>query len=366
MSTSVGPANFFEATFAALDGLKQSHGSSLSTQHLHCGPFSLDLSSLGEAGPVLQKMMRAFALRQEGGSADLASWHLTYLSEDSPLGPPPKDWPFAVMDRDSFQRVHWQLPQIMTADETVGLWNLADVIKRRSLTWVAQESSLPSWEFAAPFRHHLHWLALQQEALLVHAASWAVDEIAVLLTGPGGSGKSTSSVAAVAMGREFYAEDLTWVDLSKEFVHVHALYNTVKVTADAQQRFGLVREFVDAHPHEEFDKTLVWLNQVAPPARPLQALYCLSGEFAAHTQIKSCSKGLAFRLLAPSTLFLMRTAQAQTLQSLRQLIDRLPCYHVTLGSDPCEVVQAIESHARTQVGSMNSHDQSSQPLEVKV
>jgi hypothetical protein len=134
------------------------------------------------------------------------------------------------------------------------------------------------------------------------------------------------------------------VDLSQDTPNVAALYRTQKATYQAQERFSVIREYVSAHPHEEHDKTLIWSSTKTPVSRPLQALYCLSGQFTPQTQIKACSAALAFRLLAPSTLFLMRTANRLTLERLRSLVERLPCFAVSLGDDPTRVVEDLEAH----------------------
>jgi len=344
-------AQFIQATLSRLT--QQSAPNS--SRKILLPSLTLELDGWGAPSSSLEKMLKAFALVQEADSAS-HSYQLAYVHTKDPLGMPPSTWPFSVDDRDSFQRVYWDDQFAMTSDETVGLWNLADKHQGLHLTWLSQESRLPSWEFAAPFRHHLHWQALAQNSLLAHAASWAVGDSALLLTGPGGSGKSTTSIAAAAMGRELYAEDLTWVNLSQDTPNVVALYRTQKATYQAQERFSVIRDYVSSHPHEEHDKTLIWPNAKTPVSRPLQALYCLSGQFTPQTQIKVCSAALAFRLLAPSTLFLMRTANRLTLERLRTLVERLPCFAVSLGDDPTRVVEDLEAHFKTITGFVAQKD----------
>ena len=75
------------------------------------------------------------------------------------------------------------------------------------------------------------------------------------------------------------------------------------------------------------------------------AVFCLSGAFAPTTTIRQCSKAVAFQLLAPSTLFLMRTSSTETVAILRKLIDRLPAFHVTLGADPREAIDVLGQFA---------------------
>lgn len=345
------PAGRFVAS--TLDGAERA-AKGAPPVRLRLGPFGVDLQPIGDAARMLPRLLRALDPRPAAAEFGSDLRLLLSVGTDGPLGAPPELWPFPVTDRDSFHRVFWSpaTGAALTADEPIGLWNLMDraTMDRgaaRHLVWIADVERLPSWEFAAPLRHHFHWLALRRDAALVHAAAIAAGGGAVLLTGPGGSGKSTTTVAAVASGREAFAEDLSWVDLGSDAARVRRLYTTFKVTDDSRARYGFVEDFVHAHPHERFDKTLVYRrgSDDAGDGVPLRALYCLSGDFVARTAIEPCSRGHAFRLLAPSTLFLTRTAAIETAARLRRLVDRLPVFHVKLGADPMAAVEAISVHA---------------------
>jgi hypothetical protein len=79
----------------------------------------------------------------------------------------------------------------------------------------------------------------------------------------------------------------------------------------------------------------------------IRALICLSGSFAEQTVLKPCSKSMAYRLLAPSTVFLMRTAIAETSGRLKELVEMLPTFELTPSTDPAATVRALFEMART-------------------
>lgn len=312
---------------------------------MRLGPAEMNLHEIsgGDSAAAVERMFRAAKARETEAPAARMNL-IVSIGADGPLGPPPTAWPFAIDSRESFQRTVWS-PQdgvALTSDDQTGVWNLMDLRERTGLLWIANPNLLPSWEYGAPLRHHFHWLALQNQASLVHAASFLSPGGGILLTGPGGSGKSTTTVAALAAGWKILGEDLCWVETGGPDIRVRGVYSSLKVTAQSRSSFAFVEEFVRSRDHEEFEKTLVYLDGgVAMTDEQMKGIFCLSGAFAPKTTIRPCSKAAAFQLLAPSTLFLMRTSALETVAVLRKLVDRLPAFHVTLGADPREAVDVL-------------------------
>lgn len=272
---------------------------------------------------------------------------LTVICDSDSLGQPPDVWPFEINGRDAFQRVFWSSDKnfVMIADEIYGIWNMIDFRKNQHLMWIKNIESLPSWEYAAPFRHHIHLHSLQFKSTLIHAGAWASNESAILLTGPGGVGKSTTTIAAAHLGFSTFSEDLAWVEFKDNAHFIKNLYTTFKVTKNAKENYPFIADFVNTHPHADYEKILVHTLGNDLKSLPIKAIYCLSGSFSDNTTIEPCSKSLAFRLLAPSTLFLMRTANQETLILLKEMIFKLPTFKIILGKNPLDVVPAINDHA---------------------
>ena len=344
--------NFIRSTLDSLDHL----GCFVNRTGLRFGSATINLrfSVDGATVRLVQRLLAAFdrTIVAPTGFVTPDYELCLALGAGTGIGAPPKVWPFGTSERDSFHRVHWDIETGLglTSDEQIGVWNLADLKRGRGLVWISEADRLPSWEFSAPFRHHAHWIALLRQGAILHAATLADESSAFLLTGPGGSGKSTTTVVAQASGRCVLAEDLTWFEEQQRGFRVFPLYRTFKVTDAARRTFPLIDEFVAQHPHEKLEKTLVYGpgtgGAEALASKTLRVLYCLSAKFADTTKIEPCAPGLAFRLLAPSTVFLMRTAVPETSARLRSMIERLPLFHVTLGRDPLAAVDAIFVHFR--------------------
>jgi len=96
---------------------------------------------------------------------------------------------------------------------------------------------------------------------LAHAAAFDTPSGAIMLTGPGGSGKSTTTAAAIVHGWKIIGEDLCWVEFDEDRVFAHRLYNTLKITDEARSEFRFIDDLVESHDHEQFEKTVVYLDE---------------------------------------------------------------------------------------------------------
>lgn len=268
----------------------------------------------------------------------------------SPIGCPPPDWPFPIDDPASFHRTHWAPDEgvALTSDEQAGVWNLMDFRTRTSALWIRSLGELPEWEHAAPLRHSFHWAAHAVGDVVAHAAVWSDGETQLLVTGPGGSGKSTLSVAALNNGLTLVSEDLCWIELGADRMRGRRLYRSAKITEGSKARFPFIADLLGRSGVEPFEKSVIALPclTVAEPHASISAVFCLSGKFADQDEIQPCGPALAYRLLAPSTLFLLRTAIPETAGRLKRLVEGPPLYQVVPGADPRATVASMLSLAK--------------------
>jgi len=109
--------------------------------------------------------------------------------------------------------------------------NVLDLQTARGVFWVNTPDTLPGWTFAAPLRTLLFWWLQHNGVQLVHAAAVGIDGQGVLLTGKGGSGKSTSALSCVGADHQYLGDDYIAVGLTPEPT-VYSLYNSAKVHHD--------------------------------------------------------------------------------------------------------------------------------------
>ena len=220
----------------------------------------------------------------------------------------------------------------------------------RAMFWARDGSALPAWERAAPLRH-LMTLGLQAHGLhMVHAGAVGRPDGGVLLTGPGGSGKSTAALACLRSTLLYAGDDYVMVG-RHDRPWAHSLYSSGKLDPGQCRRFADLRAELprptDGLAH---DKALYFLHEQVPQriscGFPLRAV--LLPRFAGHGRRETTvepvgSKGQALAAMAPSTVFQLPAAGADTLAALAALLEALPVFVLRTGTDLDGIPRAIES-----------------------
>jgi len=217
---------------------------------------------------------------------------------------------------------------------------LRDAPRRRGLYWVEQAESIPYYEKGYPLSVLLNWWLGSRQRLMVHAASIGGAAGGVLLTGRGGSGKSTTTLACMTAGLTIAGDDYAAIELGSGVVH--SLYNTVKLKTRADvDRFPGLAERVSNLDRigEEVDaeKAMVFLHEHYPerlvPSLPVRAILVPRIVDAVETVIVPAPAAAAFKALAPSTLFQLPGNAHATFRALAQVVRDIPSYEIQLGRD---------------------------------
>lgn len=106
--------------------------------------------------------------------------------------------------------------------------NLFDRTSNRGLFWVQSLSELPEWEFGAPFRRIFEWALIDRGIQVIHCAAVGIESQAVLLCGPGGSGKSTTTALCLANGFQTTGDDYCAISVSAPHM-VYGIYGLLKL-----------------------------------------------------------------------------------------------------------------------------------------
>jgi len=260
---------------------------------------------------------------------------------DFPL--PPEEWILPTNNTDHQRRLHGSPTDdfVLNADELNGIWNLLDRRKKRALYWIRDARNLVEWEAGGPFRLILHWISQNHDYQMLHGAAVDFGTAKILLTGVGGSGKSTTTAAAVHEGYKIAGEDFVIVNKIGD-PKAHALYDTLKLTGMALELFPdyAAKAVNPDRPTDE--KARIYLSEVSPGClisrMPLEAIAVLRLGRKKNTDIRPVSPAIALRALAPSTLFLLRNGFNEGFRWIADFVRTVPCYEVILGTDPLEAV----------------------------
>jgi len=216
--------------------------------------------------------------------------------------------------------------------------------RRLALYCVSDAGRFPVYEAAGPLRFILRWWAADHGLHLVHSAAVGTAAGGVLLTGPGGSGKSTSALACMADGLLYAGDDYVLVEPAPPFVH--GLYASAKL--DWEHRAHVPHLLPDpVNPPSSEEKACAFLSDTAgaqlSEGFPLRAVFLPSVAGQGATTVVPISRARALRALAPATLLQLPGSSADDFTALAELARALPCFELRLGSDLSTVAPAVRA-----------------------
>lgn len=220
--------------------------------------------------------------------------------------------------------------------------------RKRGLYWVERADAIPYYEKGYPLSVLLNWWLGSLGRHVVHAACIGVPHGGVLLTGRGGSGKSTTTLACVESGLQIVGDDYAAIDV--ETATAHSLYNTIKLKtlADVARFPGLDRRVSNLDrvgDDEHAEKAMVFLHEHFPSTlvkdMPVHAIVVPRIVDRRETAFVPASAALAFKALAPSTLFQLPGNSHDAFQALVGMVRRIPAYEIELGRDIAAIPAAI-------------------------
>ncbi|MFO1429881.1 MAG: serine kinase [Candidatus Competibacteraceae bacterium] len=232
--------------------------------------------------------------------------------------------------------------------------SLLDTHRDRAVYWVEDGAMIPYYEKGYPLSFLLNWWLARRGRYFVHAAAIGLQEGGILLTGKGGSGKSTTTLACVESELGICGDDYTAIEPARAVAH--SLYNTVKLKSLRDvERFpalkGCVSNLDRVGEGENGEKAMIFLHEHHPhkllEQMPVRAILVPRIADSPETRIVPASAALAFKALAPSTLFQLPGNAHKAFRALVEMVRRIPAYEIALGSDipriPAIIRQFIQS-----------------------
>jgi hypothetical protein len=250
---------------------------------------------------------------------------------------------------DRFQ-MHFKLgPNILSA---------LDFQQNLALYWIDDTALLPYWEQGSPLQNILSWWTSRQQRQYVHAAAVGTATGGVLLAAKGGSGKSTSALSCLNSSLTYASDDYCLI-ATDPIPYVYSLYNTAKLkSAKDLERFPDLAPLVTNGDRLDEEKALIFLNQHFPEkvvsGFPLRAILVpkITGE--RDTRLSRSTAIAALKALAPSTLFQLSGTGESSFQMMSNLVKKVPCYTLELGTDITQIPQVILEFLNTSEVPLNS------------
>lgn len=173
---------------------------------------------------------------------------------------------------------------------------------------------------------------------MVHAGLVSIGGRGVLLAGKGGSGKSTTALAAARGGSAFLGEDYVGLELTREGAPVgHSVYASVFLERAAADWFPeLASHRIDSRIQRE-TKSVVLLGSVYADrllrSAPVHAIALCRVGPDRNGHVRPASKAQALLALGPSSLLQIHGRRKDSLDRLAQLVERVPCFWLEVGRD---------------------------------
>lgn len=222
--------------------------------------------------------------------------------------------------------------------------NVMDLQTGEAVYWVKRADDLPYWSKASPLRTLFHWALERTGGQLLHAAAVGDENGAVLITGKGGVGKSTTALTGLVHGLRYAADDYLAVRLDP-VPTVYSLFSTAKLNAQDIEKFPSLAQHVTNLQSFHGEKAVMRLfpafeSQIMR-SMPLRAVLTPRIEPFAETRFEPADRMTLRRAAAFTTLSQLPYAGQKTQAFIESMIDRLPGYEIVLGSDPARVAGAI-------------------------
>lgn len=308
-------------------------------RHLAIGPCRVRLRFAGPALlPTLLPALESRLVSQTPGEPHLTIHLWDTASTGVEVAPdpdaPPAGRTTAVKEQKVIARQEPITGEVRALAADIGLawWQTPDA------------SRLHYYTRGSPLREMLHAAMKRAGMALLHAGAVGYPEGGVLMIGPGGSGKSTSTLACLDSDLGFVSEDYTAMILG-ESPEACALYTSAKVNDDTLEWLPGLHSRVSQRRDAAQEKNLLFLHRIRPEKMlggcPIRAAFIVGRNSGTGTHILPASRGETLKSLAPSTLLQMRTAGASDLAQLGQLLRGLPCYRLLAGRELSTIPEAI-------------------------
>jgi hypothetical protein len=266
---------------------------------------------------------------------------------------PPIQWQPHDLDRAGKVRSFCDARFAAVHEPDTGQFWMLDRRSATAVVWMNDVDAVPLWDRIHPLRKLLHAWARGFGADLVHAGAVGIDGAGVLVVGPGGTGKSTTVLAAMQAGLSAAGDDYVLVDAGSPSgppptAHAptaHALYGTMRLHQAHLDRFPALmthHDHVFEEPWSGQAKVTSYISRHLPDRLTAEVRLVgivipqvVSPQVALHESLEVARETPARALLAlaPSSLLQIDPTDAAMFTRMVRLCRLLPCWRLPLGPD---------------------------------
>jgi len=227
--------------------------------------------------------------------------------------------------------------------------HIMDMQTNTAVFWVQSIGRMPFWVHASPLRTPIHWWMEKNGFQLIHAAAVGTADGAVLITGKGGVGKSTTALASLRAGLYYLADDYLIVGLDPE-PRVYTLYSTAKLNSNQIENLPEFQPLITNQHALDEEKAIIFLypdfSRQIQKSMPLKSILLPRIQERPDTVFTPADSLSAQRAAAFTTMSQLPYAGRQTHEFLDRLSQTLPKFYLDLGHDLPQISEAIADFIR--------------------
>lgn len=223
--------------------------------------------------------------------------------------------------------------------------NVFDRQTKMGVYWVQESSFLPYWSKSSPMRSLFHWWMEMNECQLLHACAMGHSDGAVLMTGKGGVGKSTTSLTCLSQGLKYIADDYLIVGLDP-VPTAYSLYSTAKLNADQVAKFPELGKYITNRETMEEEKATLYLypelKDLIAESLPLKAVLTPCFNDSEQTELGPVSQDQLIGAAAFTTMSQLPYVGEANHKRIARIVETLPGFELKLGRNLPGVAKKIE------------------------
>ena len=208
---------------------------------------------------------------------------------------------------------------------------------------------LSLYERGRPFHVPLSLWYNDRNIPLIHAALVSYKGDGILLVGPSGAGKTTTSLSCMIAGFRYLAEDLAGLEiLADGACWGHSVYGSAFVDERTFQRLPVLRDRAIPGKHSYEDKQLVFISEAGPSElirkTRIRAVGLVRLTDEGHHRVRPAKKGESLLTMARSTLRTgVLSLGRRGFELLGRLFENVPSFWLEFGPSLEDVPQCIRA-----------------------
>lgn len=290
-------------------------------QFYKIGPFTVQICSHNRS--VMAKLTRALAhLATEPSAPDLT----IRLWSGSKL--PLLDW--SLIQTNGY-RGYAERPFYFHHFEMIGALSAIDTDKGIAYYAIRDPESLPWWVGGSPMQAIFHVWLREKGIQLTHSACIVNAKNGILLTGKGGSGKSTTVLACLTEGFATLGED--YILLAPDCAY--SIYQTAKWRLPTRTMFPDYESYISNPDTANREKALIHYKEIFPSqmksSSPIHAIVSL--DIGNSSRLVKSNLRASLQSLLLTTAMQLPHPDPRTAKLLYDRLKNLDHYHLFLGPD---------------------------------